>query len=267
MWGPLPGLAVVAGLLAGYLVVAAPIAGLLTRHELRRSPAQASPRLLVYRRVIGRQWLLAGTALAIVGLAGLPAASVGLRPPQLATRTHSESIPLAAMLLAAALLMARRRPGHAGQEQLLPITGDERRLYVVVAVTAGAAEELLFRGFLLLYLTGSWGWSWQQAALASSLAFGLSHVCQGFPMTVAGMLMGYGLAQLYLATGSLLAPALVHAAVDLRVLAWPRRPDGNQKCSGASAASSRSPVWNTCGAAVSTPSPATSSSVGSVVDA
>ena len=58
-------------------------------------------------------------------------------------------------------LTLRRNPGSKFADGLLPVTPDERRLYLAVAFTAGVGEELLFRGFLLLYLTGVLDWPWQ----------------------------------------------------------------------------------------------------------
>jgi membrane protease YdiL (CAAX protease family) len=102
---------------------------------------------------------------------------------------------------------------------LLPRTTAERRLFAAVAVTAGVAEEVVFRGFLLVYLTEvvpqtSVG----VAMVASSVLFGLAHTYQGALGVLLTGLAGYWLAGLFVLTGSLVLPVVVHALVDLRLL-------------------------------------------------
>jgi membrane protease YdiL (CAAX protease family) len=255
----LPIVAVAASLLAGYLVVGLPIVGLWQQRELRRRLTQdPGLRLVLYRQAISRHWLVGGAALGIVGMAGFPASSAGVRlrlgPISAAT------IALALVLLVGAVVTRSRTA-------LLPVTPAEKRLFAVVAVTAGVAEELLFRGFLMLFLTDVAGWSWQSAAAGSAIAFGLNHLYQGVRPALASAAAGYLLAEIYLQTGSLVLPALIHAAVDLVALRAPRRGRAGYMCSASRDPSSRSPSWKTRGGAVSTPSAATSSSVGAVGEA
>ncbi len=269
MTGSVTAGSVAAGALAAYLVLCVPLSGVLSGRELRRSPARdGTLRLTVYRRTIGRQWWLAAIALTITALAKLPFADLGLRRPRLAIPGPSGFAAEVALLLTIAVAvtkLAGRRPSGT-VAVLLPRTYQERRLYIGVAVTAGVVEELLFRGFLMQYAIAVLGWSWQCAAIASALAFGVSHLYQGPITALTATLIGLGFAESYTLTASLLVPVLLHVALDLRVLSW--RPEANgQKCKTPSAPSSRSPVWNTCGGEASVPSPATSNSVGAVADA
>jgi uncharacterized protein len=269
VWGGAPVVTGAAGVLATYLVLAIPLAGLASRRELaRRLTRESGLRLTLYRRTINRQWLLAAASIALVGLAKLPVSRLGLRAGRLSAM-NGASCGVVAIAAVALTLTLRRNPGSQSTAGLLPVTPDERRLYVAVAFTAGGAEELLFRGFLLLYLTGALGWPWPVAALASSVAFGLGHLHQGARTALTAGAIGYGFAGIYLLTGSLLMPMLLHIALDLSVLAAGRTSGPQaQKCKGASMPSSRSPVWNTCGEpSASTPSPCTRSRVGAVVDA
>lgn len=269
----LPGLTAAAGVFAAYLVVGLPLSGLLARRELqRRLTHERGLRLTVYRQTISRLWLLAGGTIGMAGLARVPLPALGLRAPSWGSAEMPQlaavAVLMAATVTVLTVLAGRSPASHAGG--LLPVTGPERRLYVGVALSAGAVEELLFRGFLVLYLTEALGWSVPAAAAASALAFGISHLYQGLGTALAAGVIGYGFAEAYVLTGSLLLPVLVHVALDLRVL-WTRASvtpaSAPQKCSGESALSSRSPMWNTLGADVSTPSPATNNNVGAVVDA
>jgi membrane protease YdiL (CAAX protease family) len=149
---------------------------------------------------------------------------------------------------------------------LLPANREERTLYAGVAVTAGIVEELLFRGFLMQYAVGVLGWSWQSAAFASAVAFGVSHLYQGPATAGTAALIGLGFAESYALTASLLVPVLLHIALDLRVLTR-ANVSSTQKCKTPRRLSIRSPEWKTRGAEVSVPSPATNSSVGAFADA
>ncbi len=223
MWGRLPGVTVAAGVLAIYLVLGLPMSGVLARRELHSRRCDPGLRQTIYRHAMRRLWLLAGLAIGLAGLAKLPLTTLGLRAPAMAEA--SPPGPLAGAVLLAAtstalLVLATGQVGTAGPvaQTLLPRTRDERRLFVVVAFTAGAAEELLFRGFLITYVTGALGWSVQGAAAASALAFGLSHLYQGHGTALAAGVIGYGFAETYVLTGSLLLPVAVHIALDLRLL-------------------------------------------------
>jgi membrane protease YdiL (CAAX protease family) len=92
-------------------------------------------------------------------------------------------------------------------------------MFAAVAVTAGVAEEVVFRGFLVVYLTEvvpqtSLG----VAMVVSSVLFGLAHTYQGAIGVLLTGLAGYWLAGLFVVTGSLLLPIVVHALIDLRLL-------------------------------------------------
>jgi membrane protease YdiL (CAAX protease family) len=59
--------------------------------------------------------------------------------------------------------------------------------------------------------------------LAAGVAFGLAHAYQGRAGIVTTGLLGGIMAAVYLDTGSLLLPVLLHAAIDLRFLLVPAR--------------------------------------------
>lgn len=252
--------------LAGYLAIVLPLTAWLAGPGLRhRLAADPSARAAFYRAAISTHSSLALTALVLTIGSGAPPRALGLRAPGLAggpavTGRLTAGVLGAAALASALALLLRRRPGAAGYAWLLPTTVQERRGYVAVAITAGCVEELLYRGFLMLFLTDVAGWGRQEAALVSAIAFGLGHGHQGVRAVAAATLAGIGLAEIYLATQSLLLPMIAHVVIGL----WPIR---RQKCKGASAPSMRPPTWKTVGLAVSTPSPATNSRVGSVADA
>jgi membrane protease YdiL (CAAX protease family) len=96
---------------------------------------------------------------------------------------------------------------------LLPRTGRDFRYFVALSITAGIAEEILYRGFALWYLQlylPLWA-----AVLVSSTAFGLGHSYQGIAGVLRTGLAGLAFAILYLVTGSIWLPIAAHIAVDI----------------------------------------------------
>jgi membrane protease YdiL (CAAX protease family) len=101
----------------------------------------------------------------------------------------------------------------------LPITGEERAWFAVVSVTAGICEEVLYRGFLIRYLSdGPWHFGLLIALAVASISFGLGHGYQGLSGIIGTALLGALIAVMFLATGSLWLPMALHAIIDLRVL-------------------------------------------------
>lgn len=101
----------------------------------------------------------------------------------------------------------------------LPQLARERQWFVAVCLSAGFCEELLYRGFLLHYaLVFPWQFDVWAALLAASAIFGLSHVYQGLAGILQTAVVGLFLGILFLATGSLLAPMVLHTLIDLRIL-------------------------------------------------
>lgn len=82
-----------------------------------------------------------------------------------------------------------------------------------VSLTAGVAEEIAYRGFLLAYLAPMapiWG-----AVAVSSLLFGAAHLYQGLVGVMATTVLGAVFSVMYLSTGCLLLPILLHALINV----------------------------------------------------
>lgn len=97
-------------------------------------------------------------------------------------------------------------------KEMLPHSPGELRLFRSVSVTAGICEELLYRGFLLAYL-GLFVSAWIAVPVAA-LVFGLAHAYQGGWGILKTGAIGLVMALLYLLTGSLLQPVILHVAID-----------------------------------------------------
>lgn len=147
-----------------------------------------------------RQFVIAFIALLAVG-AVLPYATVSWKKLNGQARTYASAEALTPMMW------------------FLPATSSERAWFAAVSVTAGICEEILFRGFLLHYLhVFPWHLPLTPVLFIAAAIFGLQHLYQGRAGTVVNSLMGLLVSLLFLLTGSLLAPMVLHAVMDLRML-------------------------------------------------
>jgi membrane protease YdiL (CAAX protease family) len=116
-------------------------------------------------------------------------------------------------------LIARRKsiPASPTLAPMLPRTAGERWCAAGTSVTAGVCEEIVFRG-LLIAVGVSLGLPLYAAAALSLVVFTLAHLYQGVKDMMFVGLLGFALTYLYLSTGSLVLPIVVHILVDLRAL-------------------------------------------------
>jgi uncharacterized protein len=239
--------ALAAVVVASYLVVGEPVVGhVLHRRFEGRLRSDPGARRSFYRRLLVLEWGLAVLALVVwLSAPGVDAAQIGLRWPEQWPGPLTGVVVLLVLLFVAvstralrggALLEAagpgRRRPGEGRHSEpaahatlaLLPRTPGERRLFLVVGVTAGVCEEWLYRGFFLAVVAAlAGGLPTAVLVVVAAVAFGLAHAYQGPAGIVATGLLGGVMAALYLQTGSLLLPVLLHVVIDLRFLLVPTR--------------------------------------------
>jgi membrane protease YdiL (CAAX protease family) len=101
----------------------------------------------------------------------------------------------------------------AGVAAILPHNESEYRWFVVVSLTAGVCEELLYRGFLTWVLGAYIGVP--AALLLVAVGFGLAHAYQGRRGILKTAGVGLVLGAVVLATGWLGPAMITHALVDL----------------------------------------------------
>jgi membrane protease YdiL (CAAX protease family) len=101
----------------------------------------------------------------------------------------------------------------ADVEFLLPRTPNEYRWFLVLAVTAGICEELLYRGYLTWLLAAYVGLPASIALV--TIAFGGAHAYQGAKGVVKTGLVGLGMSLLVVASGWVIPAMVVHALIDI----------------------------------------------------
>ncbi len=139
------------------------------------------------------------------------------------------SIALAQGLKAATNQALRVRISKAMQSLrfALPVTARERHWWILVSLSAGVCEEILYRGFVTHYFSGSLAATIPLgtvgAWLMASLFFGLAHAYQGVAGIVRSALAGLILGSIAILSGGLLLPIVLHFLFDVQVL-WMYRP-------------------------------------------
>ena len=193
--------------------------------RLRAAVAADRPgaRRWAYVRVVIGEWAFALTAIAIWNEHGRPWRLIGLSLP------HGWRMGIAIGFVVAALALiglqlwsvlrlpiARRiaaRPKLDSVAFALPRTLAEQRWFLVVSVTAGFCEELLYRGYLAWFFAP---WTGYIGAMALAVVlFGIGHAYQGRKGATRATLAGAVLAAIALATGSVIPGMIVHALVDV----------------------------------------------------
>lgn len=181
------------------------------------------PRLRLYRSTLVSQWLLLTAAMTAWFYQGRSAAELGLRLAQ------GDGFTVAALLTLAALIVLwrqlqrvqdldcpaldRQAAGLGALLPMIPTNRTELHWFYAVGSSAGIVEEILWRGYffwLLSLYVAPW-----TAGLAVTLLFGVAHAYQGWDKLPQLVLVGALFLILYLLTGSLLLPMVLHVAVDV----------------------------------------------------
>lgn len=215
--------------LAAFLIVFAPI---WDYFQTRRLKTSLDPRAKIhaYRKTIFWLWLCAMVAVLSSGFSTVTSirADVSWLPRGSAVTALAAGLAAAfTLVLISPLFVIRRRPSLRAKiakafEPLrffLPTTAGQRRWFAALCVTAGIAEEILFRGFLIHYFrTAPFAANLAVALILSSVIFGTEHLYQGLTGVIQTALIGLVLGTLFLLSGNILLPAILHTIIDLRAL-------------------------------------------------
>lgn len=207
-----------------YLVAIAPLKSIWEQKRLKRllSDGSTDVRLRIYRMVMVSEWVFTLAILAIWFFGARSYSDLGLGL-ELGGGTWVGAV---FAISAAGLLILQTklvlsdpekvdcvRKAVRPLEHFMPHSQKEGSTFAALSVTAGICEELIYRGFLIAYL-GAFVGLWM-AVLLSTLVFGLGHAYQGFKGVLKTGGVGLVMAGLYVLTGSLWVPMILHAVVDL----------------------------------------------------
>jgi membrane protease YdiL (CAAX protease family) len=233
MTTPLDAAVIAQHALVAAMIVVLPVLDRIATRDLKTS-ADPGVKRRYYLITLALLWFLAVVSIAAVGgyaplaRVGWSAADARWAPIMVHVGPFVRGAVIGMMIvliLPAAMVLwnakARARAGRALESLsfFLPATPTERAWWVILSVTAGVCEEIVFRGFLLRYLhTTPWQVTLPWAIVISSAIFGLQHLYQGVNGVVQTALVGVLFCTVFLVTGSLVVPMLLHTVMDLRVL-------------------------------------------------
>ena len=107
----------------------------------------------------------------------------------------------------------KHRKSFGDLGHFLPQDDRELKRFYRVSITAGIVEEVVFRGFVLWYLTTFM--SIWPAVFASSIVFGLCHSYQGVGGIIRTGLIGLTFGALFVISGSIWLPIIGHILLDM----------------------------------------------------
>ncbi len=96
----------------------------------------------------------------------------------------------------------------------LPRERREVAAYVVLALTAGICEEILYRGWLVSVLAAGAGSVWA-GVVAGGVLFGTAHAYQGRKGMLGAGALGVLFGAVFALTDSLVPGQVLHAAIDV----------------------------------------------------
>ena len=211
-------------LLAFLLVGFIPLWGIWDKKRLLAGLRLGSgdARVRAYRRIASVSWFLTFAMLAIWFSAGRDLRGLGLEfDPGPRALIGATIAVIASGLLVLQMVVVQRSPEKLdavlGQlesvESILPHNARELRIFGWLSLTAGICEELLYRGFLIAYFSSIVS-PWPAAGLAAA-AFALAHAYQGVTGVLKTGAVGAIMGALYVFSGSVWGPILLHAVVDI----------------------------------------------------
>jgi uncharacterized protein len=190
---------------------------------IRIAAGRMGSRTRAYGRTVLSWWLIAATMLLLWSRFERPFAILGLTLPLDVRSIAGAAVSAAAIALASRqLLVTRRLPpeslahlraGLGRTLAVLPRSTLEYRLFLGVALTAGLCEELLYRGYFLA--TAASFLTLGGAIAVGAFAFGAGHAYQGTRGMLKTSLAGLLFSLVYVSTGSLLWPIVLHVVTDV----------------------------------------------------
>ncbi len=216
----------VAHLLAAYAIVVVPWLSCFTYRKARERFLAGDPlaKIRLYREWVVEQALTTALVLGLWRFGGISGTGLGIAAPFSWMWNTAALVVLTVLLVWTAVRLRPkaskiRRRFQDSLGMLFPDSPQERTWLGALSMGAGVSEELVFRGFLMYYLSAHLPYlNTVEKVLVTSLIFGLGHIYQGWRRSIATGIVGVVLALLYVLSGSLLLPVVLHAVGDWRML-------------------------------------------------
>jgi membrane protease YdiL (CAAX protease family) len=215
-----------------FLVVLAPVLDLVMTPRLKRSE-NPNRRLIEYALTVAVMWTI--TMLVVIdspkdllvspmGNSGYVGLIIAIVAMVLVTGYLGQGI---VQVLRQPALRAQTHQQFASLDFFLPQTRLERQAFVLVCLSAGITEEVIFRSFLVRYfMLEPYGWPVFAAVCASCLVFGLNHIYQGWKGALSTVAIAAGFSVMVFGMRSLIPVMVLHVLIDLRVLVF-TLPEGH----------------------------------------
>ena len=201
-----------------------PFHGMLAygRLKLAPEPIPTRTKLRLYATVLVMEWTLVLVAVVIarrhgIGLPGLGQTLANLPLTLSVTGAGILALVALAMFNAGQIRRAKREELAASVERarkFVPVGSTQVAAFVLVALTAGICEEILYRGWLLSFLGALTGSMWIGMIL-SAVLFGIGHAYQGRQGIVATGVLGLVFGTMFVLVRSLVPGQVIHAGIDL----------------------------------------------------
>ncbi len=104
-------------------------------------------------------------------------------------------------------------------DYIKPETPVKKRIFVLLSLSAGVFEEILYRGYLISLLSDGLNNIWI-AVVAAALLFGMGHLYQGLEGILKAFLIGGMMGIIFVATGSILNCIVLHVLIDLSSIVY-----------------------------------------------
>jgi membrane protease YdiL (CAAX protease family) len=213
IWVTLGDLAWPARALTTFLLGPLPALMILQSQLLDQLPTEAE-REGVYFSSAFSIWTLAALAMLAASSSGLTRADLRVEAvsvPHLLVAAGLTTLAGLAVMAVARLLHVPESPLVA---YLIPRTTQEKIAFAGLSVSAGIAEELVFRSFLIAVVVRASG-SLAVAVVVSVAAFAVTHAYQGIGGVIRVAILGLILTAPFLLTGSVFPAMIAHTTLDL----------------------------------------------------
>lgn len=168
----------------------------------------------VYFSSAASVWALAALAMLAARHSGLDRVDLRIMPVSAGTLLGAAGLTTLAGLAVMAAGRALKLPESSLVDYLIPRSSPEKIAFTGLSVSAGIAEELVFRSFLIAVLWQASG-SLVVAVALSVAVFAVTHAYQGLLGTLRVALLGIILTVPFLLTGSVYPSMLAHAVLDI----------------------------------------------------